>query len=353
MPRITFGPRSRISPSSPGGSAAPVSGSAMRTSTPANGRPQLPHFARRQVEVEPVAGVRAERLGHPEQVRPRAGRRAGGRPGAPRAGCRRPSADRSAVANAGLGGEPGRLVGPAAEQGDPLALAAARASAPGSGSRLGEQRRAGDERRQQPAAEPARPEERHRDVERARPDATQRASSPAAAARRRAAVGVDRSPSGVPRLPEVKRTTRSSAGRTRASSARDQRPARPVPGRSSSCHTRRSDGAAGWRPSAASAARQARGGGLEVVEVARGRGTRARRRGGSRPRSSQLGEQLGRAQQRAERHEDGADAQRGERGDGPVDAVRREQPDPVALPDAGGDEAGGERGGWRRRARRT
>ena len=134
----------------------------MRTSTSANGRPQLPCLAVGQVAVEAVAAVRTERLGHAEQ----AGR---GGPGAAggkdrlrgfRAAARR--GRRSA--NPGSRGERGGLVGPAAEQRDPLAFEELQ-RARRLGLRLADQRRAGDERRQQAGAEAADPEERHRDVE--------------------------------------------------------------------------------------------------------------------------------------------------------------------------------------------
>ena len=61
----------------------------------------------------------------------------------------------------------------------------------GSGVDLGEQGRARDEHREQAAAEPAHPEERHRDVEALAPPDARRASSPASVARSAFAVGVD------------------------------------------------------------------------------------------------------------------------------------------------------------------
>ena len=175
------------------------------------------------------------------------------------------------MAKAGIGGDAGGLVGPAAEQGGPLALEEGDGAA-GLGVGLGEQGGPGDQRRQQPASEPAHPEERHRDVE-----PVGRADAPGIEARGRgpsAPPWVWITPLGAPRLPDVNMTARSSAGRTRgpmaATSGRERRRLRV----GSSSHTQ----PAGWA---------ARGGGapdstqlgdpremlVELVQVASGRGS--------------------------------------------------------------------------------
>ena len=137
--------------------------------------------------------------------------------GGPRRGCRDAATRGRRSRSARSRGERGRLVGPAPEQRDLLAFeerqGRARARA-----RLGEQRGAGDERREQPGAEAADPEERHRDVEAVVAAEAPRVEAGRGGARaRRRACGSR--PSGAPRLPEVKMTARSSAGRTDASSA--------------------------------------------------------------------------------------------------------------------------------------
>ena len=57
----------------------------------------------------------------------------------------------------------------------------------------------------------------------------------------------------------------------------------------------------------------------------------------------ELGEQLGRPQQRAERHQHGADPHHRDGDRRPVDAVRHQQPDAVALAEPGADHAAGQR----------
>ena len=93
------------------------------------------------------------------------------------------------VGKVGMRRERGGLVGPAAKERDPLALEQLQCSC-GLRLRFGDQRGAGDERRQKSAAEPAHPEERHRDVQ-----AVAAFEAPGLEARldraERAAVGVD------------------------------------------------------------------------------------------------------------------------------------------------------------------
>ena len=90
-----------------------------------------------------------------------------------------------------MGSQRRGLVRPAAEERGALSLEQ-RERAVGFRRRFGEQRRAGDERAEQAAGEPARPEERHRDVQ-----AVVGADPPRLESRRdgaqRAAVRVDRS----------------------------------------------------------------------------------------------------------------------------------------------------------------
>ena len=208
----------------------------MRTSTPAKGCPQLPCLPVGQVDDRgarrsTARTSRSSRTGSPAH-RARAARAAGSTaarlPG--------PRLDRSAVANRGCAREPRGLVGPAAEERHPLALEEVE-RALGLGHRFGEQRRAGDEHAQQTAREPTGPEERHRDVE-----AVVGADAPRVEARRHRARarrrGCGRRPSARPRLPDVKSTTKSSAGRTASSSASTSASStRRVAGRSSTNHT--------------------------------------------------------------------------------------------------------------------
>ena len=98
------------------------------------------------------------------------------------------------------------------------------------------------------------------------PGPTPRAASPDATARK-AAPWVWITPFGVPRLPEVNSTTMSSAGRTRCSSARTRLIGALASGMSSVVQTRRSDGAAGWRPPPRTAASESGTGVLELVQV--------------------------------------------------------------------------------------
>ena len=263
------------------------SGSTIGTSTPSNGWPQLPRFAagRSGSSGSPQYGPNVSVM--PNRLARAPGRRPLLRRAARRPGCRRRSDERSARGEARVGGEPSGLVGPAPEQRDPLALEEGE-RAVGLGLGLGEQRRAGDEHREQPAAEPARPEERHRDVE-----ALARADAAGPRARRRVARSAPPwvwiTPFGAPRLPEVNRIARSSAGPDRALRASATTGRGGLAGGSSStvqtASERRAGRVATARPRAGDAARarprRARRG-------TRGRGTPARRRGAS-PRRSAAG----------------------------------------------------------------
>ena len=147
----------------PGATAAPVSTSTMRTSTDGKGRPQLPCLSGRKVGVERVGRVGPERLGHAEQVRAGAGRAAvlGREHGVEAARLQRRQVG---AGERRVGGERDGLLGPAPEQRHLLALEE-RQRARRLGLGLAHERRAGDERGEEPAAEAAHPEERHRDVE--------------------------------------------------------------------------------------------------------------------------------------------------------------------------------------------
>ena len=163
MPRIRFGPRSQISPGSPAGSAAARLGVHDADLDAVERSAAAAVLVGRQVGVEPVTAVRAERLGHAEEVGARAG--AGRRCGGSTAGrLASPSDDRSASAKDGCAASRAGLIGPAAEERDALAFEQLE-GAGRFGLRLGEQRGAGHERAEEPAAEAARPEEGHRDVE--------------------------------------------------------------------------------------------------------------------------------------------------------------------------------------------
>ena len=141
----------------------------------------------------------------------------------------------------------------------------------------------------------------------ARRGRSQRASRPAAVARR-APPCVWITPLGAPRLPEVNMIARSSAGRTRASIAATSS-GRPAPSAELVVgQTWRSDGARG---DAAVAAPEPPPDAGRAPTRARRRSERsAERRRDDQvgdARRAQLGQQLGRPQQRAERHEHGAD----------------------------------------------
>ena len=274
----------------------------MRTSTPAKASAAAALLARRE-----VWSRRSPQYGPNDSVMPNRFARAPARPrrSAGRTASRLPgrSESRSASANRGSCGERRRLVGPAAEQRDPLPFEE-RQRALRFGHRLGEQRGPGDERRQQ-AGRRTRPSRRTASGCRG----GRRAEAPrlepgrgGTAARRR---GCGSTPFGAPRLPDVKMTTRSSAGRTAASSAstelRGRRRRRSATRRSAS-HTviERSRGNASTtspRPGD-----EVRGDRREVGEVV----ATAERRDDDEvldARGAELGRELRRPQQRAQRHE--------------------------------------------------
>ena len=235
--------------SRPARTVAPDSGSTMRTSMPSKGCPQLPCLPCGQVEVEPRAAVRPERLGHPEEVRPRAGRgplvRRQHRGQAARAQARQVGRRET-----GVGRERARPGRASRGTASPVPARAARGSV-GLRHRLGEQRRAGDERR---SAGPPRVRRSRRTASGCRGGRRhrrRRASSPDADGAQRARRACGSSPLGAPRLPEVKSTTRSSAGRTAASSASTSASSTAARGRSSTSHTWRRDGSVGCRRPAA------------------------------------------------------------------------------------------------------
>ncbi len=147
----------------PGATTLPLSGSTMRTSMPANGRPQLPCLLAGRSRSR-----RAPQYGPPDSVMPKRfaraparGRCAGGSTAARLAGR---SDARSAVAKSGCAAMRAAWSGQPRNSVDALALQESdRAARLRRG--LGEQRRSREQHREQPAAEAARPEERHRDVE--------------------------------------------------------------------------------------------------------------------------------------------------------------------------------------------
>ena len=131
---------------------------------PAKGRPQLPCLARREVEVEARAAVRADGLRHAEEVRARPGTRTLLRAAGPRARLAGRSDERSAAAKSGCAairaawsGQPRNRVARSRSRN--------RIVRAGSGVGLRQQGRSREEHREQPAAEAAHPEERHRDVQ--------------------------------------------------------------------------------------------------------------------------------------------------------------------------------------------
>ena len=161
----------------------------MRTSMPANGRPQLPCLRGREIEVEARAAVRAARLGHAEEVRARSGSRT------LRRRQHRREARRAQRREIGRGERRGarRSAPPGPASRGTASRARARgigSCGPGSGVGLRQQRRSRDEHREQPAAEAARPEERHRDVQ-PLSGADAARLEPGRGRPQRAAVGVD------------------------------------------------------------------------------------------------------------------------------------------------------------------
>ena len=246
----------------------PVSGSTMRTSTPANGRPQLPCLSAGRSRSSRCAAVRTERLGHPEEVRPGAGGGPASSRGSTASRLPGRSDERSAAGEGGMGREAGGLVGPAAEQRGPLPLEE-REGGGRLGLGLGEQGGAGD-RAPTGARRRTRPSRRTAwGCRGARPG---RCSGPRGRRRwpgaRRRACGSR--PSARRGCPEVNMIARSSAGRTGASIASTSSAGR---GRESASGRRsRRAQVDGSRGVAAAAGRprrdQAGRGRLEVVEVA-------------------------------------------------------------------------------------
>ena len=143
--------------------SVPASTSTMRTSTSANGRPQLPRLADGRsrssgsAQYGPNDSVIPSRFG-----RPPAPRRAPGREH--RGEAVRLQVRQVGGREVGVRGDGDGLVGPTAEQRHPLAFEQAEGRG-GFRLALGDQRRPGDERREQAGAQAAHPEERHGDVE--------------------------------------------------------------------------------------------------------------------------------------------------------------------------------------------
>ena len=151
--------------------------------------PAAPPLVGREVGVEAVPAIRAEGLGHPEEVRPGArGRSSLGWQDGAKAGV----AQRREVGGGEgrVGRQLGGLVRPAPEQGHPLPLEEPEGAV---GVRLGLGQEGGprQQRRDQPAAEPPGPEERHGDVE-ALAGADAAGLEPGGRGPQAAAVGVDR-----------------------------------------------------------------------------------------------------------------------------------------------------------------
>ena len=207
------------------------------------------------------------------------------------------------------------------------------------GLRLGEQGGAGHQRGQQSLAEPSGPEEGHRDVE-----ALSRSDAAGLESRRdgpqRRAVGVDdalRCPS----APEVKRTTMSSAGRTRASRPRTRLGRRSGrPGGRPCVQTRRNDGAAGWRVPERTVAHRVRCRHLRVRRRSADRETPPPSRGATRAPWSSCASSSGGRSSVLRGTSTAPIRMAASADDRPLDAVRRQQADPVALDDTLGDEPG-------------
>ena len=181
--------------------------------------------------------------------------------------------------------------------------------------------------RQEPAAEPAHPEERHRDVEAlARADAPRRRGPAAVAPRAPPWVWI--TPLGVPRLPDVNRIARSSAGRTAGLDAR-----RPVH-RATSLRavTRRSSR---WRrfgrravaPAPADDRRRGRRRARRARRGSGGRGTRAGDQERRHARGPELRLELGGRSSVLSGTSTAPMRITAIAVDSPVDAVRHEQPD--------------------------
>ena len=201
--------------------------------------------------------------------------------------------------------------------------------------RLGEQRRAGDERGQQTAAEAAHPEERHRDVEALAPrDAARRESgrggAQRAAVRVHHALGCAATAGGEEDDHVVGRTYRGFHRRHDRVPAPIARKLAVDPDTTQRRHGRMAPARGESRP-------QTGCGRLEVVEVA----TVPVLRHGDEMRDggrAELRDQFRRAQQGAERHQDRADAHGRCGVGGPGDAVGHEQPDAITLHHAGRHE---------------
>ena len=305
-------------------------------------------LVRRQVLVQPVAAVGTERLGHAEEVGPGTGRRT---PLGRKHGGQAPVAQGGQVGlgEARLRGQPSRLVRPATEQRRSLALEELeRRRRFGLG--FGQQGGAGDQRGQEALAEPARPEEGHRDVQAlARTDAAGLESR--CHRTQRGTMGVDHA---LGRAPGSRGEEDDHVVGRPHPLLRARAPGWPAlrpPGRPSVVQTRRNDGAAGWRAPARTAAAEPGSRLLELVEVAAapelGRRDEVRHR-----RRGELRQQLRRSQQGAQGHQHRPDPHDGEPDDRPFDAVRGQQADPVALDHTVGHEPGRHDGAHCRRARR-
>ena len=251
----------------------------MRTSTPSNGWPQLPRSSGGQVDVEPGAAVGPERLGHAEQVRPGARVRVAGRAAARRAGCRRRGWRGRRRRSRGCGGEPGGLVGPAPEQRGPLALEEGQRRRPAPASASVSSVAPATSTVSRPAAEPAHPEERHRDVEalagadaagvesRARPPGGRRRGCGSTPFGRAAAARGEQDGEVVGRRGRRRRARRPVRRRRRRS------------GRASSDQTARRFGSRGWRRPERGRVGDARARSRRARRGSAGRGTRVRRSG--------------------------------------------------------------------------
>ena len=342
MPRMRFGPRSGSRRSRRAHTARRCRGrrcAPRRRRTAARSCPACPRAgrrSRRSPQYGPNDSVMPNRFARaPGAGRWLGGSTAGRLPGAEarQVGAREPrDARRGAAA---WSGQPRNSV-------DPLAFEE-RERALRLGHRLGEQRRAGDEHARA-ARRRGRPSRRTASGCRGgRPAPTRRASELDATARS-ALPCVWTTPFGAPRLPEVNRTTKSSAGRTRRFERVDERVVdrRRSAGRRAS-HTARSDGSRGCRRPAAVIGDDAGRDRVEVVEVRaaaerpREHEVRDRRRPASCASSSG-----GRSSVLSGTSTPPMPPHR-RRDHGPLDAVGQQQPDARALADAGGGEARRER----------